>query len=99
MNTLSDTKVCNFYSSVMRQQAFPEVQLDIYLVGGGDSLYYEREGMCGNCFRGVNCRLWFHLGSSGQKVNILPIKVFLRVLCTNNKLRRLLYYVEDNVQF
>ena len=36
MNTLSDTKIFNLYSSVMRQQASPEVQRDIYLVGGGE---------------------------------------------------------------
>ena len=66
MNTLSDTKICNFYCSVMRQQASPEVQLDIYLVGGGTSLIMKEKGCLAIALGGVNCRLWFHLGCSGQ---------------------------------
>ena len=48
MNALSDTKICNFYSSVMRQQASPEVNSTLfYLVGGGNS-FKEKAGMPGN---------------------------------------------------
>ena len=54
--------------------------------------------MPGKCIRSVNCRLWFHLRCCGLKVSILPVKVFLKVLCTNNKLR-LLCSVEDNIQY
>ena len=54
--------------------------------------------MPGKCIRSVNCRLWFHLRCCGLKVSTLPIKVFLKVLCTNNKLR-LLCSVEDNIQY
>ena len=101
MNTLSDTKICKIHSSVMRQQLSIPRSSTWHLPcrrGGGNSLNYEREGMPGKCIRSVNCRLWFHLRCCGLKVSILPIKVFLKVLCTNNKLR-LLCSVEDNIQY